>query len=354
MGNLAVTYQYIADILSYKTPYPKLENSLSNPLFNWDAIVIEGSKHLVLPAIYCRLKSKQLLHLLPKELITYLEEITSINRNRNEAILKQSQSISQIFNEHNIDHVFLKGSALLALGCFTDNAERMIGDIDILVSLNQLDKAYNLLQINGYTPIEQTFGYELFEHKHLPRLKPNHQICAVELHRKLFVSNSYKELRAQDILDKKVSLSNIYIPSKSHLLTHNILNFQINDKGALYNSISFRSAYDTIVLLSDSNVEKTWYSHKIIKSYLCFTSLFFKDTQITTKCTSNFSTYFYLFKLKHIWFYKFWNNLLKLRSITPVLLNRIFLFISNKTYRKAVINDRKRIYRYLQTIFSNS
>ena len=111
MGNLAITYQHIANILSFETSNPKLEKDLSHPTFDWDAIVVEGSKHLVLPAIYCRLKAKQLLHVLPEELNTYLEGITSINRNRNESILKQVHSISQLLNEHHIDHVFLKGSA---------------------------------------------------------------------------------------------------------------------------------------------------------------------------------------------------------------------------------------------------
>ena len=88
MGNLAITYQHIADILSFKSSISKLEHTLTKPNFDWDAIVVEGSRHLVLPAIYCRLKAKNLLHTLPKELENYLEEITSINRNRNKKIKK--------------------------------------------------------------------------------------------------------------------------------------------------------------------------------------------------------------------------------------------------------------------------
>ena len=60
MKNLAATYQHIADILSYDSDTSTLESTLSQPAFNWDVIVKEGSKHLVLPAIFCRLQSKQL------------------------------------------------------------------------------------------------------------------------------------------------------------------------------------------------------------------------------------------------------------------------------------------------------
>ncbi|WP_299119821.1 nucleotidyltransferase family protein [uncultured Winogradskyella sp.] len=361
MGNLAITYQHIADILSFETSNHKLEKTLSHPSFNWDHIVVEGSKHLVLPAIYCRLKAKKLLGLLPKELNSYLTEITSLNRNRNEAILKQVHSISQLLNQHQINYTFLKGSALIVQDIFEDIAERMIGDIDILVDIDQLDNAYHLLITNGYTPIEQTLGNDFFEHKHLPRLKPKHEICAVELHRKLFVSHSNTELKSKTILSKKINRSSVFIPSTEHLLMHNILNFQINDKGTLYNSISFRSAYDTIVLLQEYNHKKEWYNkwynkwynNKIFKRYFNYTSLFFNEIKIITNAKSNFFTSFYLFKLKHIKFYKFWNRLLKLTNFISVMLNRMSTFLLNKSYRKAIINDRKRIYIYFKSIFDN-
>ena len=354
MGNLAITYQHIADILSFETSNEKLGKELNYPSFDWDSIVIEGSRHLVLPAIYCRLKSKQLLHVLPEELKNYLKEITSLNRKRNEAILNQVYSISQLLNKHKIDHVFLKGSALLVTDCFEDNAERMIADIDILITLNQLDESYILLKNNGYKPIEQTLGNNFIEHKHLPRLKPEHEICAIELHRKLFVSYEYPQLSSLSLINEKVKSANIFIPSQKHLLMHNILNFQINDKGALYKSISFRSAYDIISLQKDYNYDTIWNQNKHFINYFKHASIFFKDLKSNTLADSNYSKSFYLFKLKHIKFYKFWNKTITLISLTPVLFRRMLLFLSNKSYRKAVVNDRIRIYKHFKSILSNN
>ena len=96
MNNLAVTYQHIADILSYDSDTSKLESILSQAEFNWDAIVKEGSKHLVLPAIFCRLKSKQLLHVLPTDLLSYLKYITELNRNRNSIVITKKISVERI------------------------------------------------------------------------------------------------------------------------------------------------------------------------------------------------------------------------------------------------------------------
>ncbi|EDP71444.1 hypothetical protein FBALC1_03132 [Flavobacteriales bacterium ALC-1] len=354
MGNLAITYQHIADILSFETSTLKLEKTLTQPSFDWDAIVVEGSKHLVLPAIYCRLKAKQLLHVLPVDLINYLEHITSENRKRNSIILTQIGEISQLLNSHNIEFVFLKGAALLVLNCFSDIAERMLGDIDILVSPNQLNKAHRLLIDIGYKPIKQTLGNDFFEHKHLPRLKTDvssNRIAAVEVHRKLFISFNYNALNPKSIL--KEQQENIFIPSLKHLLMHNILNYQINDKGVLYNSISFRSAYDTILLIQKHKDYQIWYNDKFFKSYFCYTSLFFQDIKTVTNSKSNYSTSFYLFKLRHLIFYKFWNRVLTFSNFLFILLNRLIYFTINKSYRKAIINDRKRIYTHFKSFFNS-
>ncbi len=161
----------------------------------------------------------------------------------------------------------------------------------------------------------------------------------------------YDQLSYDSIFNKKRQQGNISIPSQKHLLMHNILNFQINDKGALYNSVNFRSAYDTIALLHHNTDKITWDENKYFISYFKYTSLFFKDFKTTYKAKSNFSTGFYLFKLKHIRFYKFWNKSLALSSIIPVLLKRFLFFLSNKPYRKAIINDRKRIFKHFKSVF---
>jgi len=354
MGNLAITYQHIADILSFETLNAKLEKTISHPSFNWDAIVIEGSRHLILPAIYCRLKSRQLLHTLPEELSNYLEELTSINRCRNKSILKQVDKISELFKKHNIEHVFLKGAALLKLDYYEDIAERMLGDIDILVADEHINTAYKLLIKDGYVESEQTLGHKFFGHKHLPRLTPKNEICAVELHRRLFVSYNSKELSSENVLNNKKQKNQVYIPSISHLLMHNILNCQINDKGSLYNSISFRPTYDTIIIQKTFDSKPNWYNSKYYKSYFRYSSLFFKDISKKTDLAPNLMTSFYLFKLRNVVFYRFWNRILKISDFLPILHKRLWFFIISKAYRSAVINDKSLIYRHLKSIINGS
>ncbi|WP_426431357.1 nucleotidyltransferase family protein [Winogradskyella sp. HB-48] len=352
MGKLATTYQYIADILSYKSSKDDLEKTLGNKDFDWDTMVVEGSRHLVLPTIYCRLTSKDLLHLLPEELNTYLEEITSLNENRNAQLLIQINHLSELLKAHEIEHVFLKGAALICGGYYNDLAERMIGDIDILISNHQLDMAFELLKENSYYPMEQTLGNDFFEHRHLSRLKSDAFIGVVELHRILLPSDKDKELSSPNILASKQIINGIFIPSTIHLMRHTILNYQINDNGSLYNSINFRSAYDSIVLLENIKDPSLIGKGKKITTYLNILALFFEDIP-KAYASSNFTTRFYRFKLKHLSFYKFWVKTLKVYIFLKTVLKRVPHFFVNKAYRMALFKDRKRVFKLFKSFFYN-
>ena len=346
MRNLLDTYQLISDILSFKSDHAELEYHLSNENIDWEGLVKEGSHHLVLPALYCRLESKKLIHVIPEDLETYLNNITRINRARNKAIKKQALSISKLFNDNDISYVFLKGTALLIGNYFADDAERMIGDIDILIAENDLQRSFSLLQNESYIPIKQTFGYHFFEHKHLPRLTTEKYICAIELHGKLFNSYSHESLSNTNIFENKVPVTDSYIPSLRHLFLHNILNHQINDQGKLFKDINFRSVNDCLVLFVNNDVDgfNNYKKNSLIKSYINRSHLFFNDFDSILPKENN---WFLKFKLKNKFFRKAWIKLLNIWSFSGELMVRLSLIVTNAHYRCAIWNDRKRIVNLL-------
>ncbi len=336
MGNLAITYQHIADILSFATSKSKLEASLNNPSFDWDTIVVEGSKHLVLPAIYCRLEAKQLLHVLPKELENYLEEISNINRNRNKAILKQVHSISQLLNEYKIDHVFLKGSALLALGCYKDNAERMVGDIDILISEDQLKMAFDLIKVNGY---DKTFGYayETKNFRHLDRLISDHQLAAIELHSQLLNKKYNALIDVNSVLKSKIIINTVTVPSIYFMSKHQILGWQINDNGHYYNSISLKSFYDSIILKTHKEelLINNLIQLRFGQSYLELAKSYFEEF---SKIPSNRYMKYRKNSNNLVVNYKFIRIIIKSIKMSMLFITkRLRLIFSNRNYRKHVL-----------------
>ncbi|WP_296313639.1 nucleotidyltransferase family protein [Winogradskyella sp. UBA3174] len=351
MPNLFNTYQLIADILSFDSSNDTLKDQLTQPEMNWDTLVIESSKHVSLPALYCRLRSRKLLDVLPEELQVYLEKITSINRNRNKAILKQVDCLTQLFNTNQIDHVFLKGAALLAAGYYEDLGERMIGDIDILVAKNQVDIAFDLLIQQDYIPSAQTLGAAFFEHKHLPRLTKKKHIAAIEIHRKLFINYQHDELSNTCIISHKQRINLTAIPSPKHLAMHNILNHQINDYGRLYRSTNFRTAYDTLLILRKNtninfqDLQKT----SPIKHYFKYFKIHFNTLGQPSKRTYRYALGLYRFKLRHVKFQRFWHKLVTLYIFMSSLTTRLYMFLCNSDYRIAIFSDRKRVIHHLKS-----
>ena len=346
MSKRFTTYQTIADILSFTTSNTSLEATLRTADVDWDAIVVHGSRQLVIPTLYCRLKQRQLLHLLPEDLDLYLHDITSQNRKRNRAILKEVTVLSTLFKKHHIEHVFLKGAALLASGYYEDIAERMIGDIDILVATNQLDKAFELLQQHSFKPIPLTFGDKYFEHKHLPRMTTNKFIAAIELHRKLFVTYTKKELSNALVLNNKRIQNDVFVPSTQHLIEHNILNHEINDEGYRYQRINFRSVYDTLILCKSiyivqpsRNIIKELCENKYVRNHFNKTNVLLNDFE------NEYSKQAKLFivLLKNLKFNACLCHFIKGFQSIKLLLNRIILVLTNRDYRSDAYRDRHRL-----------
>ena len=345
-----IAHKIIASILSFKSDLVLLKKILSDPSFDWDTIVELGSRHLILPTLYIRLKQKSLLDVLPLELKEYLEELTSINRNRNVSLLNDANEISKLFQTHKINHVFLKGIALLSSEYYKDTGERMIADIDILVDENDITKAYQLLLNNDFDSAEESPLNKHLEHKHLPRLIPKDGLAAVEIHRRLFNSKKTTHLLPHNLLLNKQIINGVYIPSKKDLLQHNILNWQINDKGFYYSKIGFRSAYDSLILLNTHQefFIKDELRNSYTRDYYLILSIFLEDIELGNFKNRGLKFNFLRYKLKHQNLSNFIDKILNILAFTKTLINRFYLFIRNKNYRKDVISDQKRVFKILK------
>lgn len=313
------------------------------PQVFWDSLVKLGSRQLVLPAIYGAIKRKKLEYLAPKDLLFYLQEISDLNHERNTAILKQIIFLSNFFNMYQIDHVFLKGAAILIKKPYDAINERMVGDIDILVSEKHLLKAQKLLIKEGFEPLcnEYSFTKEVISensHKHLKRIMhPNH-IAAVEIHRYLLKNKSCL-IKSRDVIKCKVQCNGYSIPSKQHLLEHAILNWQYNDSGMILNCLAFRTILDVLYLESKGTNVKPKSDPKAIKHFYSLLSIYYNNY----KSYYQLSKLIYKWQLKSIFFYEVYRFFIKLFSFVSFALSRAFLFINSRTYRKNVLNNPKLI-----------
>ncbi|WP_159022646.1 nucleotidyltransferase family protein [Formosa sp. L2A11] len=354
MSPIEVNLTQISRLISFNPDHKTLKEDILNQTFNWENIVKTGSKHLIIPTIYSRLKSKGLLSFLAQDLQGYLKYIYDLNEERNKSLLEEIKLINSWFNSNNIEHVFLKGAAMIASNYYEAIGERMLGDIDVLVPKEQSEKAFQLLIDKGYTfAKEPTINPKYFGDKHLLRLASKDYIGAVEVHFKL-LDKDQKDLKPEDVLKNKqlVEHTNIPIPSAKHLLIHNVLNFQINDHGSYYNFIGLKNCFDSIVLLPqlDSKDKTQLLENKHIVNNFNVGSLYFTEIPKPKKSLRvRYNTTIYRLKNKYNNFNNWHYKTLAYLELAKLLLHRTWFFIINKHYRKDILNDQERIKDFIKS-----
>ncbi|MDY0780104.1 nucleotidyltransferase family protein [Tenacibaculum sp. IB213877] len=233
-----------------------IEKQLQEANIDWDAVVKVSTKHYVFPALYCNFKKVNFLGYLPQDLVEYMQHITQLNRERNEQIIEQAKEINDVLLANNITPIFLKGTAFLLQGLYEDIAERMVGDIDFLVSKDEYQTTINLLLKNKYTNVST--GDNLFpSEKHYPRLQKENKIAAVEIHKEMTIGYFAKLFNHEIIKPYILSKDNISVLSYNDQVKLTIIAKQINDDGQLYNDISLRNSYDVFILSQKTDTKKS-------------------------------------------------------------------------------------------------
>jgi len=318
----------------------KIFNGIDISTVNFENLIKLASSHLMLPALYFNINKKNCSYLFPDDFIEYIKNIFAINKARNEILLTEAKELSELLFENNINHIFLKGTALLLSNIFEDIGERMIGDIDFIIKHKDEEKVEKVLEKNNYFGRHSVSSLRFFRPKHLPRRINKNKKIAIEPHLELLapgwrgVFNS-KELKN----DFKKGVKTYQTPCSSFLFNHCIYAIQIPDKGFFTSHHSHRSIYDIYKLdykksLRIKNIKKDIF----IKHFFLTTDKFeIFDIQIAPSafrwhCDKSFRLLIVLYSrlLKNnklsIIIQLFFNN-----ELRELALNKITYHYSNKT-----------------------
>jgi hypothetical protein len=249
-----------------------VEEELKSNNIDWDTVVKVSTSHYVFPALYCNLKRADFLHYLPTDLLEYMKYITDLNRERNQQIIDQAKEINELLLTNNITPIFLKGTGNLLEGLYEDIGERMVGDIDFLVSKNDFIITVNLLKKNGYNKYSSE-GLMPPNHRHYMRLIKENNIGAIEIHKELLIEKYVEEFNYDIVKEDVILINDVTVMSFDNQLTLSIIAKQINDDGFYFKNISLRNAYD-VFLLSKKIIVKNTFNHfnNLFNPLNCFIS----------------------------------------------------------------------------------
>ena len=223
-----------------------IENELKSKTIDWISVVKLSTAHYVFPALYCNLKRANFLKYLPDDLVEYMIHITNLNRERNEQIIEQAKELNQLLIEHKIIPIFLKGTGYLLEGLYEDIAERMVGDIDFIVAMDEYEKTINLVKEKNYKVIKNN-KIESFYRHFSPLVNPT-RIGAVEIHNSI-LKKPYEELLGfQKIKTTLVKKSDFYFLSNENKILVTVLTGIINDNLFYSKNIPLKIAYDAFLI----------------------------------------------------------------------------------------------------------
>ena len=227
----------------------EIEKQLKSTSIDWDAVVKVSTAHYVFPALYCNLQRANFLHYLHQELVSFMEHITDINRERNKQIIAQAKELNNFLLANKITPIFLKGTGNLLASLYEDIAERMVGDIDFIFSKEDYPKAITVLREFGYSEVEKQKYYFPDEWKHYRRLQKENNIAAIEIHSEFLEIKKYtNEFNYRFVAKDSQVINGTAVLSYANKLNLSIIANQINDNGFYYKTMALRNAYDVFLL----------------------------------------------------------------------------------------------------------
>ena len=229
-----------------------IEEQLKSISVDWEAVVKVSTAHYVLPALYCNFHKAEFLKYLPKDLVEFMKSITDLNRERNEKLFIQAKELNIYLLGNKVKAIFLKGVSNLIANLYDDIGERMLGDIDFIVSKKDFEKTIHLLKEFGYYQIEADLPKF---HRHYPLMIKKDNIGAIEVHKELLRERYRSKFNYSHIEHNLIKIKNFYLIAYPKQLHYNLLVHQINDFGFIYNFISLRKAYDVYLLSKKVNMK---------------------------------------------------------------------------------------------------
>ena len=335
---ISLEEKFLVNIL-YR-PASEILNGVDITNINFEKLITLASGHLMLPALFFNIQKKKASYLFPEDFIDYIKNIFAINKARNEILLAEAKQLSQLMVENNINHIFLKGTALLLSNVFEDIGERMIGDIDFIIQHKDEEKIIRVLEKHNYRKKDSLKLFRLFKPKHLPRRVNENKKIAIEPHlellspgwRSIFNSKQLKQ-------DFKKGVKTYKIPNISFLVDHCIYAIQIPDKGFFTSYHSHRAIYDIYNLsckkgLTMKNCTKDIY---VKHFFLTIAKFNIFDLQIPSskvklyydKCLRGLITFYYILIIKNKFFVLI--QLLFNTELRKRALNKITYHYANKT-----------------------
>lgn len=155
--------EVVINLLSYAIRGQKYELD-KNKNINWDEVIEEANEHSVKGLIYTAINNTNYIKSMDKKILDDLKKIAFLSGMYQINHIRQVSAVLDKFNKEQIKVVALKG--LIVREFYPHPEQRTMGDADIIVKYEDLDKVIYILKTLGYTASSNKCHHHIkFEHK---------------------------------------------------------------------------------------------------------------------------------------------------------------------------------------------
>lgn len=219
-------------------------------------LVLEiASEQRVATALYTRLLALDLAPVIAEELLEVLAALRLLAEERNALVLAQAAHAVRALNAVGLTPVLLKGAGHLASGLHAHAADRLVGDLDLLVAEEEMPAAVHALAAAGYAvqspELLHTDGTSRVD-VHYPPLAHNDWPLLVELHWALLPGPLGAVLPPNELIARgeRISLdrAEAFVLATDDALLYNILHAEARHHAAWAQKAPLWQLYDSLLL----------------------------------------------------------------------------------------------------------
>lgn len=211
--------------------------------FPWREIVAFANRELLAPTLWVRLRDRNLVDALPRDVALYLRRTHAVNSVRNDRLRSELVKVARALNEHGIEPVLLKGAVDLLVSRYRDPGARILRDLDLFVPKADLERAVAALKELGYREAPRDAGR--FVTYYVELIRPDAMAC---LDLQWFISAQRDVLPPEDAYRDSVAGAvagaRFRTLSPAHQIVHNVLHSELQDRGADSGFVWLRQLHD--------------------------------------------------------------------------------------------------------------
>jgi hypothetical protein len=182
-----------------------------------------------------------------------LQQICDLIRKRNAVAIRELEAVVLVCNDVGVEPVLLKGAARLGF-----DWSRQIGDLDLLVGRDELERVVSALRRCGYYSVP----FDAVDHpslKHHPRLIHDGRTFPVEVHRALGELAWRNVVRPEAAIEcarpHAIGRARARALSATHTIVHEIVHSQLDNRAHWYANLSLRSLFDSGTIAREQGLE---------------------------------------------------------------------------------------------------